>query len=250
MESKKQEINALCAQFNLSGTALALDGVISRAEKETMGFMQFTMELLRAEAAHRLTKDETRRLKAAGLPKNADLDYYDTSIPDGLTAARLKQLRELNWIDQIFNLVLQGPSGVGKTMLASGLCRDAVKAGYKAYFRTMEEIVNTLKMKDMVRSQQVEYKRLQKAHLIVLDDMMLFPLEKSLAVTFFHFINQIFESTSIIITTNKKPADWASLLDDEVIATALLDRLLFRCEIINLSGKSYRMQNRKSFFES
>ena len=141
-----------------------------------------------------------------------------------------------------------GPSGTGKTFLASGLCRDAVKAGYKTYFRSMEDIVNTLKMKEFVKSQQVEYKRLLRANLIVLDDMMLFPLEKPLAVAFFNFINQIFESTSIVITTNKKPAEWAKLLDDEVIATALLDRLLFRCEVVNLSGESYRMQNRKTFF--
>jgi DNA replication protein DnaC len=91
---------------------------------------------------------------------------------------------------------------------------------------------------------------LLKANLIVIDDIMLFPLEKNLAVAFFNFINHIYESTSIVITTNKKPSEWAKMLDDEVIATALLDRLLFRCEVINLAGESYRLQNRKTFFES
>ena len=143
-----------------------------------------------------------------------------------------------------------GPSGTGKAFIASGLCYDAVKAGYKAYFRTMEDIVNTLKTKDVVKTQQAEYRKLLKANLIVLDDIMLFPLEKSLAVSFFNFINHVYESTSIIITTNRKPTEWAKLLDDEVIATALLDRLLYRCEIINLTGESYRLQNRKSFFGS
>ena len=78
---------------------------------------------------------------------------------------------------------------------------------------------------------------------------MLFPVEKAQAVALFNFINQLYENTSFIITTNKMPADWAKMLDDEVLATALLDRLLYRCEIINLSGKSYRMKNRKDFFE-
>jgi len=87
-----------------------------------------------------------------------------------------------------------------------------------------------------------------KANLIVLDDIMLFPLEKNMAVSFFNFINQIYESTSIVITTNKKPTEWAKLLDDEVIATALLDRILYRCNVINLTGESFRLQNRKSFF--
>ena len=96
----------------------------------------------------------------------------------------------------------------------------------------------------------VEYNRLLKAHLIVIDDIMLFPLEKNLAVSFFNFINHIYESTSIIITTNKMPTEWAKMLDDEVVATALLDRLMFRCEVINLTGESHRLKNRETFFES
>ena len=87
-----------------------------------------------------------------------------------------------------------------------------------------------------------------KANLIVIDDIMLFPLEKPTAVALFNFINQLYEKTSFIITTNKSPQQWAKMLDDEVLATALLDRLLYRCEVINLSGKSYRLKNRKTLF--
>jgi DNA replication protein DnaC len=87
-----------------------------------------------------------------------------------------------------------------------------------------------------------------KADLIVIDDIMLFPVEKTVAVSHFNFINQLYEKTSFIITTNKKPAEWAAILGDEVLATALLDRLLYRCEIINLTGKSYRIKNRKTIF--
>lgn len=250
MESRKQEIKQLCVQFKLGGIPTALEQIINQAQGQGMGFMQYTMELLQAEALHRMNKDEIRRFKAAGLPRNAGLDQYDTTIDNGLKADRIHQLRELNWVDQLFNMVLMGPSGTGKTFIASGLCRDAVKAGYKAYFRSMEEIVHTLQTKDVVKSQQMEYKKLLKANLIVLDDIMLFPLEKNMAVAFFNFINHIYESTSIVITTNKKPTEWAKLLDDEVIATALLDRILYRCEIINLTGESYRLQNRKTFFGS
>ena len=107
-----------------------------------------------------------------------------------------------------------------------------------------------LKLKDVTRSASSEYKRLTKANLIVIDDIMLFPVEKNQSVTFFNFINNIYESTSFIITTNKAPAEWATLLDDEVLATALLDRILYHCEPLQLSGKSYRLQNRKPIFES
>ncbi len=92
-------------------------------------------------------------------------------------------------------------------------------------------------------------KKMLRENLIVIDDVMLFPLEKNVAVAFFNFIKQIYESTSIIVTTNKKPTEWAKMLEDEVIATALLDRILYRCEVINLTGESYRMQNRKTFLD-
>jgi DNA replication protein DnaC len=249
MEIHKQEIKQLCAKFMLAGVGLNLEEMVANAEKQGMGFMEFTLALLQSEATHRQNKDEAKRMKAATLPRSSNLQLYEPD-KNGLKPARLAQLRELNWVDQLFNIVLMGPSGTGKTFLAAGLCRDAVRAGYKAYFRSMEEIVNTLKTKDFVKSQMVEYKRLLKANMIVLDDIMLFPLEKNLAVAFFNFINHIYESTSIVITTNKKPTEWAKMLDDEVIATALLDRLLFRCEVINLTGESYRLENRQTFFES
>jgi DNA replication protein DnaC len=113
----------------------------------------------------------------------------------------------------------------------------------------MDSLISTLKMKEITRTAKAEYKRLLQAHLIVIDDIMLFPVEKKEAVSLFNFINQIYERTSFIITTNKKPAEWAQMLGDEVLATALLDRLLFQCEVINLSGKSYRLENRKTIFE-
>lgn len=250
METEKQQIRQLCSQFKLGGIAPALDQTIAKAESQGMGFVKYTMELFKQEETHRMGKDLARRLKAAGLPRNANLEQYDYTVDNGLKKEQLHQIRELNWVDQLFNMVLMGPSGTGKTMIAAGLCHDAVKAGYKAYFKTMEDIIHTLQTKDVVKSQQTEYRKLLKANLIVLDDIMLFPLEKNMAVAFFNFINHIYESTSIVVTTNKKPTEWARLLDDEVIATALLDRLLFRCEIINLSGESYRLQNRKTFLAS
>lgn len=249
MEKEKQRISELCTAFRLGGISNGIKTLITEAEQQDMGYVKFLSQLLEAEATHRSVKDLNKREKAAWLPQMSDLNHYKTGSEDEISPGRLKQLRELNWVDQLFNIVLMGPSGTGKTFLAAGLCRDAVKAGYNAYFRKMDDLINMLKTKDFVKTQQVEYKRLLKANLLVIDDIMLFPLEKNLAISFFNFINQIYESTSIIITTNKKPSDWSKQLDDEVIATALLDRLLYHCEVINFSGESYRLKNRKTIFE-
>ncbi|MEO5602350.1 MAG: IS21-like element helper ATPase IstB [Cyclobacteriaceae bacterium] len=246
----KQQIKQYCQKFKTTAISANLEQIIAQAETSASGFLEFTLSLLKTEADHRQRNELHKRLKTARLPRSHDLNAYDPTVENGLSKSRLNQLRELNWIDQIYNIMLMGPSGTGKTLLASGLCADAVEKGYKAYFRTMDELLNMLKLKDVTRSAMSEYKRLTKANLIVIDDIMLFPVEKVQAVNFFNFINHLYESTSFIITTNKMPADWAKLLDDEVLATALLDRLLYHCEIINLTGKSYRLKNRKPIFES
>src|SRR5690606_20043579 len=246
---KKEQIEGFCRQFKITGVAKSLAETVATAEKLNQGYMEFLYRLFREESEHRIRNEVIRRRKAANLPLKCDLEQYDTTVDNGLGPARSNQLRELNWLDQGFNIMFMGPSGTGKTMLAAGLCADAIDKGYKAYFRTMEELVTMLKTREMVRSAQAEYRRLTKADLIIIDDIMLFPVEKKAAVDLFNFINAIYEQTCIIITTNKMAAEWAKMLDDEVLATALLDRLLFRCEIIILSGNSYRMKNRKTFFD-
>ena len=141
-----------------------------------------------------------------------------------------------------------GPSGTGKTYIAAGLCFDAVDRGYRAYFKTMDELIRTLKMKEVTRIAASEYKRIRNAHLLVIDDIMMFPVTPQDAVLFFNLINELHEKTSLVITTNKSPKEWADVLKDTVLTTALLDRILHRCEILKLSGTSFRMKNRETFF--
>jgi DNA replication protein DnaC len=223
---KKNEIIDYCKRFKLSGIKTGFDDVLGAAQEKQMGYLEYTLHLFSLEAVHRQEKDLVRRKRFAQLPPDHSLDNYDYSFENGVSKSKLNQLRELDWIDKIFNIILMGPSGSGKTYIAAGLCNDAIKAGYHAYFRTMEQLVNVLKMKDITGTAAAEYKRLLKANLIVIDDIMMFPIEKNTAISFFNFINEMFEKSSFIITTNKAPVQWAEILDDEVLVTAILDRLL------------------------
>jgi len=224
------------------------ESLIHEAQIDNPGYLEFTMKLLEREIKQRQKTDLERRLTLARLPKDNDLTQFDFNHSNGISKSQLKELRELLWLDQNYNLILMGPSGTGKTFIASGLIHDAVKAGYKAYFKTMEELLAILRMKEMTGSAMNAYNRLLKANVIAIDDIMLFPMKKNEAVAFFNMINHLHEKCSIIVTTNKSPKQWAETLDDEVLATALLDRLLYRCEVIKLDGNSYRMENRKSIF--
>jgi len=248
METKTQALKEYAGQLRLSGIQAQAEELIRKASEEKCSYLDFSLRLLETEINQRNQRDLERRIKTAKLPLDHDLDHYDYSFINGIGKQQLNQLRECLWLEQNFNVVLMGPSGIGKTLIAAGLCYDALKKGYKAYFRTMEQINETLIMKDITRSALIEYNKLLKAHLMVIDDIMMFALEKKQAVQLFNFINHLHERASFVVTTNKSPQEWVKMLDDEVIATALLDRILYRCEVVRLSGKSYRLQNRKTIF--
>jgi DNA replication protein DnaC len=244
-----EQIKKYADLLRLTQTKNAPEELIHKAQLDKPSYIEFTLSLLQREVTHRQKTDLERRMKLARLPKDHNLEKYDFNIANGMTIPQLKQLRELMWLEQNYNLILMGPSGTGKTYIAAGLVHDAVVAGYKSYFITMEELVTVLKMKEMTSSALNTYNRLLKSHLLAIDDIMLFPIKKYEAVAFFNLINHLHEQTSVIITTNKSPKQWAETLDDEILATALLDRLLYRCEVVKLDGKSFRMENRKTIFK-
>jgi DNA replication protein DnaC len=245
-----RHIKQYADMLRLSQLRNKAESVIHQAQINKPTYLELIYDILKTEVLQRQKNDYERRLKLAHLPSTHNLDQYDFNHANGMTKPQLKQLRELLWLEQNYNLILMGPSGTGKTYLAAGLIYQAVSSGYRAYFMTMEEIITILKMKEMVSSALSAYNRLLKAHLIAIDDIMLLPIKKHEAVAFFNLINHLHEQCSIIITTNKSPKQWAETLDDEVLATALLDRILYRCEVIKLTGNSYRMEHRKNIFKN
>jgi len=248
--TKTDVIKSHCKELNLSALSAYLDNAITEAEKKQSSYLDFLKTLMEKEINHRKEKEIEKRTKQARLPLSYNLDLFDFNFPNGLEKKQFNQLRELKWLEQIFNLILMGPSGTGKTYLAAGLCFDAVDKGYRAYFKTMDELIKILKMKEITRTAAAEYKRIIRAHLLVIDDIMMFPVTQQDAVAFFNLVNELHDKTSLIITTNKSPKEWADVLKDNVLTTALLDRILYRCEIIKLTGKSYRMENRKTIFDN
>jgi DNA replication protein DnaC len=150
-----------------------------------------------------------RRMKMANLPRHHDLANYDYKVSSSISQKQMNELRQMLWVEQVYNLVLMGPSGTGKSFIAAGLINDAVSKGYKAYFTTMEDLVGMLRMKEITASALSSYNRYLKAHLIAIDDIMLFPIKKNEAVALFNMINHLHEQCSLIITTNKSPKQWA-----------------------------------------
>ncbi len=247
--SNIEEIRTYAKVLRLSNLRGNCSEIIHNAQIDKPSYLDFLLNILKLEVNTRQLNDLKRRMRKAKLPKACDLDKFDFNHSSGLTKYQFKQLRELVWLDQLYNIIFMGPSGTGKTLMASGLVRDAVMSGYKAQFITMDNLIEILRMKDVSSSAMCAYNNLTKCSLVAIDDIMLMPMKKEEAISFFNLVNTLHEKTSIIITTNKAPTEWVEVLQDEVLATALLDRLLFRCDVIKLTGSSYRMENRSGFLK-
>jgi len=246
---KIKEIKENADYLRLSLMRNQAERFIHQAQIDKPSYLDYTHDILDQEVRQRQKTDMERRLKLAHLPKDHNLDLYDPNFASGMNKNQLQELRELLWLEQAYNIILMGPSGIGKTYIAAGLVHDALNQGYRAYFTGMEDLITVLKMKEMTSSALNAYNRYLKAHLIAIDDIMLLPVKKHEAVAFFNLINHLHQQCSIIITTNKSPKQWVEAWEDEVLVTALLDRLLYHCEVVKLEGNSYRMENRKEILK-
>lgn len=217
-----------------------LQEILHQAQVDNPTYLEYSVTMLRAEVEARKEREILRRTKRAHLPRNCDLNKFDFTHGSGMTKHRLGQLRELLWVDQAYNIILMGPSGTGKTDIAAGLIYDAVMSRKKAMFGTMKEYVRIIRTKDTLPKSMAAYIRLLRCSLICIDEITLMPLKREEAVAFFNLINSLHEKTSIIITTNKAPTEWVEIFGDEALTSAILDRVLFHCDVIKLDGSSYR----------
>lgn len=242
-------IKEYCDRINLSYIPVNLNSIILKAQESQPTYIDFLADVLKMEAEMRELHTREVRIKTSRIPPKHDLDEYDFNFVSGISEREMNELRQLAWMEQAYNIVLMGPSGTGKTYIAAGLIYDAIMAGKKGYLFTMEELITCLRTKDISTAAMQTYSKIMHADLLAIDDIMMFPVKKEDSSALFNLINSLHEKISLIITTNKAPTEWAETLDDEVLASALLDRLLYKCEVIKLSGASYRMENRQTILK-
>lgn len=241
-------IKDMLKTLKMTHTAENLDHILSASVKKSLSYEKLLETLLSQEIEFKNQKRLERNLKQADFLEYKTLAEYDIKEQQSLSQRQLNQLKELTWLEQGYNIVLLGPPGLGKTHLAIGLGIHAINQGYKVMFAPMNDLVHWFKTAEITRTSSTKIKRILKADLVIIDDLMFMAMEKSEANLFFQLINKLYGQTSIIITSNKGPEDWGELLGDPAIATAILDRIVHKCEIINLQGDSYRLKHRESIF--
>lgn len=244
LDQLQEQLRAL----QLVETAKALPDFIQRAEGEEWTYRTFLDHLLRHEQERREKRLIEKRLKWASFPFRKTLDEFNLSEQQSLSKKQFQQLRELTWLDQLYNIIFLGPPGLGKTHLSVGLGIEAILQGYKVSFISMGELIQALKTEEFTRKSQTRMRRIRDSDLVIIDDLMFMAMDQGEANLFFHLINDLYNRASIILTSNKAPSEWGELLGDPAITTAILDRIIHRAEVINVSGPSHRMIHRTTIF--
>lgn len=243
MKAYEQTINLLNI-LKLKGIVKHLDEILNDAEATKSSYIQFLKTIFHAEITERTRRRYERNLSGAHFPTMKKIETFEFGRVKGIGKSEIINLRDCHWIDKRENLLFFGPPGIGKTHLAIALGVNAIEQGYTVCFERMTNLIRLLKTMEIQRTAGYRIRRLLKVDLVIIDEIGYTPIEKREANLFFNLITQLYEKSSIIITSNKSFDSWAEMMGDTVMTTALLDRLLHHSRIYNLDGDSYRIKDK------
>jgi DNA replication protein DnaC len=237
-----QQLRAHLGYLKLNDAADALPRVLDTARTEGMSITCALERLLDVEVTATETRKRAALLRFATLPEPWTITDFDFTAQPGVDEALIRDLATLRFLDDAANVLLVGPPGVGKTMLAIALARGAVDAGFRVHFTTAADLAARCHKAALEGRWSTCMRFFAGPRLLIIDELGYLPLPADGAAALFQVINHRYLKSSTILTTNLGIADWAGAFGDATVAAAMLDRLLHRATVVGIDGPSYRLR--------
>lgn len=217
-----------------------------KAKSKNWDYGRYLSNLCDLEIQNRQTTRLARRIKESSLPKGKTLSSIDFSSNKSIPAPQINALANSDsWVKQANNIIIFGPSGVGKTHIASAIAYRQIELGHKVKFYSTSHFVQTLQLaKAQFRLKELLIK-LDKISLLILDDIGYVKKDEHETSVLFELISHRYETGSLIITANQPFSDWDNIFPDNMMAVAAIDRLVHHATIMSITGESYRVKNKK-----
>jgi|ERR671918_1082530 DNA replication protein DnaC len=232
-------------RLKLVRTAAELPLLLQDASKRELSYTDLLEEVFNRELAAKQERHTAMKTTMARFPFQKSLDSFDLKFQPSIDPKVIRELATGRFLADADNVLLLGPPGVGKTHLAVGLGLRACALGYRTAFTTAAGLIGTLTRAHQENRIEEKLKQLVQPKLLIIDEIGYLPLERLGANLFFQLVSRRYERGSILITSNQSLTGWGQVFGDQVIATAILDRLLHHSTIINIKGESYRLKEKR-----